>query len=667
MWIAVIGDLTYTTLEIEADIVAFNISTLFNCPRSNMNVLSDVLCDGVYHCDHYEDELACNYTATYLQSGASYSVDIPRNYTRRFYHATVLQTNDTNGFRIVFQYLYLYSSHRIQIGAGTDPSDQQSVITTINGYRTCCPVDVYVETNRMWIAVIGGLTYTNLEIEADIVAFNISTLFNCPRSNMNVLSDVLCDGVYHCDNYEDELACNYPAMYLQSGESYSIDIPRNYTRRFYHAIVLQTNDTNGFRIVFQYLYLYSGHRIQIGTGTDPSDPQSVITSLYGTRSSSDDVYVMTNKMWIAVIGGPTYTNLEIEADIVSFNLSTLFNCPRSNMNVSTDVLCDGVYHCDHYEDELACNFPAMYLQSGESYSIDIPRNYTRRFYHAIVLQTNDTNGFRIVFQYLYIHSSHRIQIGTGTDPSDPQSVITSLYGTRSSSDDVYVITNKMWIAVIGGPTYTNLEIEADIVSFNLSTLFNCPRSNMNVSTDVLCDGVYHCDHYEDELACNYTATYLQSGESYSIDIPRNYTIRFYHATVLQTNDKNGFRIVFLDFYIRSTNQVQIGTGTDPSDPQSGITSLFGSRSSSDDVYVETNKMWIAVKGGLADTNLFIDVDIFAIDLSTLFNCPVSNKNVISVLCDGVYHCDHYEDESECTFIKSKRNEACATTCTRNIV
>nr|XP_054764802.1 uncharacterized protein LOC129271488 [Lytechinus pictus] len=322
MWIAAIGGLTYTNLKIDADIVSFNLSTLFNCPMSNINVSSDVLCDGVYHCDHYEDESTCNYTATYLQSGASYSVDIPRNYTRRFYHATVLQTNDTNGFRIVFQYLYLYSSHRIQIGAGTDPSDQQSVITTINGYRTCCPVDVYVETNRMWIAVIGGLTYTNLEIEADIVAFNISTLFNCPRSNMNVLSDVLCDGVYHCDHYEDELACNYSATYVQSGESYSIDIPRNYTRRFYHATLLQTNDTNGFRIVFQNFYIRHTNQIQIGTGTDPSDPESVITTLFGYRSSSHDVYVETNKMWISVIGGLADTNLFIDVDIFAIDLSS---------------------------------------------------------------------------------------------------------------------------------------------------------------------------------------------------------------------------------------------------------------------------------------------------------------------------------------------------------
>nr|XP_054764798.1 uncharacterized protein LOC129271481 [Lytechinus pictus] len=470
-----------------------------------MNVSMAMVCDGYYDCDHYEDELNCNNPAIYLKEGELHSISIPRNYTRRFYHVTVLQTNDTNVFRIVFQDFYIRFTNQIQIGTGTDPADTQSVTKTFSGSTSCCPWDVYIETDNMWIAVIGGLTYTNLKIDADIVSFNLSTLFNCPMSNMNVSSDVLCDGVYHCDHYEDESTCNYTATYLQLGESYSIDIPRNYTRRFYHATVLQTNDTKGFRIVFQDFYIRYTNQIQIGKGTDPSDPQSVITSLYGTRTSSDDVYVETNKMWMAIIGGLADTNLFIDVGIFAIDLSTLFNCFVSNKNVSlvSDFLCDGVYHCDHYEDELACNYSTTYLQSGESYSFIIPRNYTIRFYHATLLQTNDTNGFRIVFQDLFLSSSHRIQIGAGTDPSDQQSVITTINGYRTCCPvDVYVETNKMWIAVTGGLTYTDLEIDADIIAFKLSTLFNCPRSNMNVSSDVLCDGVYHCDHYEDESTCS---------------------------------------------------------------------------------------------------------------------------------------------------------------------
>nr|XP_054765039.1 uncharacterized protein LOC129271800 [Lytechinus pictus] len=180
----------------------------FSCSLSNMNVSMAMVCDGYYDCDHYEDESNCNNPAIYLKEGELHSISIPRNYTRRFYHLTVLQTNDTNGFRIVFQDFSLSSTNQVPIGTGTDPADPQSVTKTISGSTSCCPWDVYIETNKMWIAVVGGLTYTNLKMNADIIAFNLSTLFNCPMSNINVSSDVLCDGVYHCDHYEDESTCS---------------------------------------------------------------------------------------------------------------------------------------------------------------------------------------------------------------------------------------------------------------------------------------------------------------------------------------------------------------------------------------------------------------------------------------------------------------------------
>nr|XP_054765689.1 uncharacterized protein LOC129272594 [Lytechinus pictus] len=616
MWMAAIGGPAYTYLDVDANIVAFDLSY---------------------------------YSTTFLQPGESYSFYIPpaHNYTRRFYHAILLQTNDTNGFRIVFQDFYIDNANQVQIGAGTDPSDLQSVITTIYGYRGYAD-DVYVEINKVWIAVIG--TYdTHIEIDVNIVAFDLSSmspLFNCRMSNMSVLSDFLCDGAYHCDHYEDESACNYSTTYLEPGESYSLDIPSNYIRRFYHATLLQTNDTNGFRIEVQYFYNgYSGE-IQIGAGTDPSDLQSVITTIYGNRGYADDVYVETNEMWIAAIGGPGYTYFNIYAKIFAFDISTLFNC---TLSVSSDVLCDGVYHCNHYEDESACNY-STFLQPGESYALYIPHNYISRFYHATLLQTNDTNGFRIVFQDFYIGYSDEIQIGTGTDPSDPQSVTTTIYGYRRYADDVYLETNEMWIAAIGGPDYTYLEINANIFAFDISTLINCPISNMSVSSDVLCDGVYHCNHYEDESACNYSTTYLEPGESYSLYIPYNYIRRFYNATLLQTNDTNGFRIMFQDFYIGYSDEIQIGTGTDPSDEQSVTTTIYGYRRYADDVYVETNEMWIAAIGQPDYTYLKIYANIFALDISTLINCPISNMSVSSdILCDGVYHCDHYEDESACNY------------------
>ncbi|XP_041477245.1 uncharacterized protein LOC121425285 [Lytechinus variegatus] len=659
MWMAAIGGPDYAYYYINANIVAIDLSTLFNCPVSNKKVLSDVLCDGVYHCDHYEDESACNYSMTYLQPGESYSFDIPYYNIRRFYNATLLQTNETNGFRIVLQDLYIGYSDEIKIGTGTDPSDLQSVITTIYGYRYYAH-DVYVETNEMWMAAIGEPDQNYRGAYANIVAFDLSTLFNCPTSNKSVLLDVPCDGVYHCDHYEDESTCNYSTTYLQSGESYSFYISNNYIRRFYNATLLQTN-TNGFRIVFQYLYMEYGDEIQIGTGSDPSDLQSIIKTIYGYYYYElyDDIYIETNEMWIAVVDRPTYTYLNIDVDIFVFDISTLFNCPMSNMSVSSDVLCDGVHHCDHYEDESACNYSTTYLQSGESYSFYIPRNYIRRFDHAdhaILLQTNDTNGFRIVFQYYIRNHDYQIQIGTGSDPSDPQSIITTIhrhiyeYYYYESYDDIYVETNEMWIAVVGRPTYTYLNINMDIVAFAISTLFNCTMSNMSVSSDVLCDGVYHCDHYEDESACNHSTTYLQSGQSYSLYTSHNHIRRFYNVTLLQTNETNGFRIVFQYLYMVYGDKIQIGTGTDPSDSQSVITTIYGYRDYADDVYVETNEMWMAVIGRPQNTYLDISANIVAFDLSTLFNCSMSNMSVSSdVLCDGVYHCDHYEDESACNF------------------
>ncbi|XP_041474777.1 uncharacterized protein LOC121423495 [Lytechinus variegatus] len=92
----------------------------------------------------------------------------------------------------------------------------------------------------------------------------------------------------------------------------------------------------------------------------------------------------------------------------------------------------------------------------------------------------------------------------------------------------------------------------------------------------------------------------------------------------------------------ATNQIQIGRGTDPSDPQSVIRIIedrFTIRSS-DDVYVETNRMWMAVIGGLYETNLFTDVDIFAIDLSSAcFSNPCLNGGTCNHLPDGGYRCD----------------------------
>ncbi|XP_030851574.1 uncharacterized protein LOC115928482 [Strongylocentrotus purpuratus] len=134
-------------------------------------------------------------------------------------------------------------------------------------------------------------------------------------------------------------------------------MPFTSTSRLYNAFLLQTNTTYGFRIVFQYLYLeYDGDEVQIGTGNDPSDIQSVIKTIHGyTRYAPDDHYVGTNEMWFAIIAAKSFTTVRIDVEIIAIDLSTLFDCSSSNMSVSPTVLCDGIYHCDHFEDELACS------------------------------------------------------------------------------------------------------------------------------------------------------------------------------------------------------------------------------------------------------------------------------------------------------------------------
>eukprot|EP00057_Strongylocentrotus_purpuratus_P018227 XP_011672701.1 PREDICTED: uncharacterized protein LOC105442361 [Strongylocentrotus purpuratus] len=262
----------------------------------------------------------------------------------------------------------------------------------------------------------------------------------------------------------------------------------------------------GFRVLFKDLSLYDDDsEVQIGTGNDPSEIQSIITTFHGYRDYANDVYVDSDEMWLAVIGAKGYTFLQLDVEIISIDLSTLFDCSSSNMSVSPTVLCDGLHHCDHYEDELACNNSATYLHEGESHLIYmyIPYPTTSRLYNATLLQTNATKGFQVVFQDLYLYDDDdEVQIGTGNDPSDIQSVITTIHGYTDYADDVYVDTDEIWLAVIGGKGHTSLRLDVEIIPIDLSTLFDCLSSNMSVSPTVLCDGLHHCDHYEDELECN---------------------------------------------------------------------------------------------------------------------------------------------------------------------
>ena len=56
--------------------------------------------------------------------------------------------------------------------------------------------------------------------------------------------------------------------------------------------------------MFHDLFIFFGDDlVQIGTGNDPSDIQSVVATIHGFENNADDIYVNTNEMWFAVIGG----------------------------------------------------------------------------------------------------------------------------------------------------------------------------------------------------------------------------------------------------------------------------------------------------------------------------------------------------------------------------
>ena len=76
----------------------------------------------------------------------------------------------------MFRSLYLYSGDEtVQIGTGNDPSDSQSFITTIHGYTSRTPDDVYVGSNEMWFTVIGGKVDTSFRMDVEIISIDLSS------------------------------------------------------------------------------------------------------------------------------------------------------------------------------------------------------------------------------------------------------------------------------------------------------------------------------------------------------------------------------------------------------------------------------------------------------------------------------------------------------------
>ena len=69
------------------------------------------------------------------------------------------------------------------------------------------------------------------------------------------------------------------------------------------------------------MYLrYDNDQVVIGTGNDPSDMHSVVTTFRGYINEPDDVYVETNEMWFAVIGDWEYSIIRMDLDITAIDL-----------------------------------------------------------------------------------------------------------------------------------------------------------------------------------------------------------------------------------------------------------------------------------------------------------------------------------------------------------
>ena len=131
----------------------------------------------------------------------------------------------------------------------------------------------------------------------------------------------------------------------------------------------------------------------------------------------------------------------------------------------------------------------------------------------------------------------------------------------------------------------------------------------------------------------YSATYLPDGESHLILLlPDSTKIRLYNATLLRTNATSGFRVRFyLVFLFNHDDEVLIGTGNDPSDIQSVITTITGDTYNfRDDIYVDTNEMWVAVIGGRQNSRISMVISVTAIDLLSEYNCI--NRIYCSIPC-----------------------------------
>ncbi|XP_063963094.1 uncharacterized protein LOC129271822 [Lytechinus pictus] len=625
------------------------------------------------------------YPASFLQKGESYFIYLTHNTTRRrSYDTHLLQTDTTNGFQIIFRDLYLYYGEQIQIGKGTDPSDLQSVITAINGYRHCCPSDVYVESSDMWIAIIGGMEYYNLEVYAEIISTDLSTLYRCSISDKFVPTSALCDGFYHCDHFEDELACNHSTRFLASGQStfitaYFVDSGH------FGISVLSTNATAIFRLESQEDHRQNSEEtILIGTG---NDVKSAIRTFHGDTPYHADIYVGSNVIWIAIVGHKdynyygnyhdsyesyydsydySYDNSDINLKVTAIDRSDLQECGMTGLSFSNNDRCDEVFTCPDFADEEECSHPSIFLLENENYTIAFS-DIKAETYNETLFKTSASNGFRIRFLDIYLacydYYSYGqcddavIQIGTGYGSANSRSIVKTLRAFTYFEDDVHVDSSEMWISISGIWRYDTYGSNAygygemELSTARLNSLRPCANSNRVISQDNICDGFYQCDDYSDEISCDNAEVVLHEGESFGIKVV-NAARRSYNTTILQTNVTLGFRVHvgssdYGDWY---GARIAIGTRNNSSPIYEwSSTSNYNYFSNDYDVYVTTNEIWTAIIGGVYHAYGSMEFNVTSVDIPDLYTCPGNSHIGIpqSRLCDGRYDCSNYEDESSC--------------------
>ncbi|XP_041475218.1 uncharacterized protein LOC121423798 [Lytechinus variegatus] len=632
-------------------------------------------CDEVLTCPDFADEKACSHPSIFLLENENYTIAFS-DIKERIYNVSLFKTNASNGFRLRFLDIYLncfnYYDNRecddaiIQIGTGYSSADRQSIVKTIRAF-TYSEDDIYVGSSEMWISISDvwryvryGSKYFTGHGEIEVSTVRLNSLSSCANSNQVISQDDICDGFYQCDDYSDEIPCDYTDIILHEGESFGINVA-NDARRSYNTTILRTNSTLGFRVHFGFYYdVWYGARIAVGTLNNSSPIyQLSFSSSYYYSYYDYGLYVTTNEIWIAIIGGdyPNYGFTEII--FTSVDVSDLYTCPGNpHIGFPQSKLCDGRYDCSNYEDELSCNQSSV-LINGDPFYFSVFEY--QRFYRDWLFETNTGNGFRVGLSYYvdycnYEYYGHKftVIIGTGKDSSNQGSVFQTFtindnhWSYYWRYEELHVASQDIWIVLIGPQFVEHYYCDSlylDITAVNMSGWIPCKDSRTSVPPDYECNGRYECDDYGDETSCDHSPTIISEGESYAISDLELFE-REYHAFILQTNQYSGFHIRFQHISLGCCEErVQIGTGTDLSDEESVIMSIQGYTNYVDDVYVNTTHMWVVMTGQKDSAyydypNGHVDIIVTAISLSGgCLSNPCLNGGTCNHLVDGGFRCD----------------------------